>query len=197
MNDSTLVPLLIVTSVGAASALVAAIGLFVALGRIMNGLAAIERQVTNDSRATHARLDALVNSVTERPSTTVLRDVLQTEWKERIEPGLRATVQDSLPKDLTAALVIEALERIGVEVPRPPPPVPDDQLLTKVREWVQEGVRLAEQAGKNSPELMSGDKFRIAQKFVLQRLQEHQLEFSLERLAQLIEEAVYLQGLSE
>lgn len=192
--DSTLVSLLIVTSVGAVAALTSAIGLFIALGRIMAAFSALERQMTNSERFTNARLENLTTSLNERPSTTVLRDVLQTEWKERIEPGLRSTVTDSLPKDLTAALVIEALERIGVTIPQPPPPVPDDQLLNKVREWVQEGVRLAEQASRNSPELTSADKFRIAQKYVIKRLMEHQLQFDLERLGALIEEAVYLMG---
>lgn len=187
--------LTIVSAIGSTAALVGAVGLFIVMGRVLNAIQALERQAATENRATQARLDALVEAVTARPSTTLVRDILQTEWKERFEPGLRAAVQDSLPKDLTAALVIEALERIGVEVPRPPPPVPDDQLLARVQEWVRAGVHLAEQAAKNSPDLQPADKFRIAQNFVLERMRETRTEFPLERLAMLIEEAVYLLGL--
>ncbi len=181
--ETVTIVLLSITSV---TGLVTTIGLFIALGRILAAVAGLERQATQEARTTTARLDALSAALTERPTVTVLRDVLETLWLQKQEPALREAVKSSLPADLTAALVIEALERIGVHVPPPPPELPDEQLVRKVRAWCAEGIYLAEEAARQNKKrgflLEAADKRRVALEYVTKNLREERLTFESARL---------------
>lgn len=173
-------PVLIVGVITAATAaLLGAVGTLFA----WRATVALERRIT-------AQHEVLKTLITERPTTTALTELLTTQWEKQYKPTIQETVRAALPVDLMPALVIEALERIGVTLPEPAPVVPDEVLTERVRNWAREGVAMGYQARKNSPALTNIDAFRLAQGFVQEMLAVSKLEFPPRRLAQLIEVAV-------
>lgn len=102
-------------------------------------------------------------------------------WEKRIA---------ELPTDVTGARLIELLEKHGIRVPPPVPQLLDAELEQKLAGWADEGVALADQAKRASPRINRLDKFRVAQRFVTDRLTELRVEVPPRRVTETIEAAV-------
>jgi hypothetical protein len=179
-SEPTTILIIVMSSIAAVSSLTALIGVLITF-RAMVALSA----------ESSTRASALMAVVSKLPTLEEVRSIGRALFAEDVTPTLSATVKAALPADVNAALIMETLERFGMQLRPPDPPTPpDSELLDRVDTWAIEGVQLANQAKKNDPSLTNNDLFKFAKQYVEQRLAEHRLEFPATRLAQRIELAV-------
>jgi hypothetical protein len=156
------------------------------LGAVSVFSLALWRRLSEEQAARTAAIIKATELLTERATREEVRDIVTRAYEDIYLPKLKDELRGLLPADVTPAMVLETLERIGVRIPDPAPELPDEELLRKVRGWCTEGIYLAEEAARQNKKrgflLEPADKRRIALDYVRKNISEERLTFDGQRL---------------
>ena len=166
---------IIVTSVAAVCSLTAVLGIFILFRVMLDAKMETSRQFIDMA----ARLAKM-------PTLEELRGI-NTQLTTNLLPEMSAAVKAALPADVDRALIMETLERIGVEIPPPPPVIPDAELQQRVRDLLMQGIALAEETARQNHKAKKPydgpDKRRVCLNYVRSKLEEQRVEYGESRLA--------------
>lgn len=189
MDDRLLTLLIVVTSVSAVCSVVSVGGLFIIAQTISRTLADTARW----------RIE-MAATVAKLPTLEELRSI-NKQALEAVQPQLESAVKAALPADVNRALIMETLERIGLEVPPPPPELPDEELRTLVHDLMVKGIALAEETArqnkKGNKPYDGLDKRRVCLNFVRAELADRRREYPESRLASELETTLAVMRLTK